>query len=55
MLDMYINWCASRGVTVKRLHMDNEPNEHNEPMQRVLKAHKLDGALFYGAFFFGAL
>jgi len=55
MLDMYINWCASRGVTVKRLHMDNKPNEHNEPMQRVLKAHKLDGALFYGALFYGAL
>ena len=55
MLDMYINWCASRGVTVKRLHMDNEPKEHNEPMQRVLKAHKLDGALFYGALFYGAL
>ena len=55
-LDMYINWCASRGVTVKRLHMDNKPNEQpNEPMQRVLKAHKLDGALFYGALFDGAL
>lgn len=48
-LDMYINWCASRGVTVKRLHMDNELNEPNKPMQRVLKAHTLDSALFYGA------
>ena len=45
-LDMYINWCKSKGVTVIRLHTDNAPEfgEHSEPMQRVLKAHNLYGA-----------
>ena len=46
-LDMYINWCKSKGVTVIRLHTDNAPEfgEHSEPMQRVLKAHNLYGAM----------
>jgi hypothetical protein len=46
-LDMYVNWCKSKGVIVNRLHMNNAPEfgEHSEPMQRVLKAHNLYGAM----------
>ncbi len=46
-VNMYINWCKSKGVIVTRLHTDNAPEfgEHSEPMQHVLKAHSLYGAM----------
>ena len=46
-LDMYINWCKSKGVIVTRLHTENAPElgERSEPMQHVLKAHSLYGAM----------
>lgn len=46
-VDRYVNWCASRGVKVRRLHTDNAPEfgETNAPMQEVLKRHGLYGTL----------